>query len=169
MTLQLWNLQSSFTKTTSTAYTTGQLVSSSCSTGSGAGGWQPLQFQIGGNSQPGQTRITRCRIQKSSTTTAGASFRLHLYGASPNTTSTDGASWITDNSANYLGGFDVTSMYAFSDGAANIGTPTTGNGNDVLVRLNAGKTIYGALAMLSSYNATASETFQVQLETQDAY
>jgi hypothetical protein len=129
----------------------------------------PLQFNISGNSQPGQTRVTRCRIQKSSTTTAGASFRLHLYGASPNTTSTDGAPWLTDQSANYLGGFDVGSMLAFSDGSAAVGTPTTGNGNDVLLRLPSGKTIYGALVMLSSYNATASETFTCVLETQDQY
>jgi hypothetical protein len=163
--MQLWNLGASFTKTTSTAYVTGALVSSNSSTAA----WAPLQFQIGGNSQPGQTRVTRVRLQKSSTTTAGASFRLHLYGVSPNTTSTDGAPWLTDNSANYLGGFDVTSMYAFSDGAGNIGVPTTGNGNDVLLRLNNGKTIFGALVMLSSYNATASESFSVTLETQDAY
>jgi hypothetical protein len=94
---------------------------------------------------------------------------LHLYGASPNTTSTDGAPWLTDGSANYLGGFDIGSCYAFADGSGNIGVPTTGNGGDVLLRLNSGKTIFGALVMLSCYNATASETFNLTLETQDAY
>jgi hypothetical protein len=139
MTLQLWNLTSTFSRSrAASAYSAGQLVSSNTSTG-----FSPLQFQIGGNSQPGQTRITRCRIQKSSTGVSGATFRLHLYGAAPLSTAVDGGTWLTDTSAQYLGGFDVASMYQFSDDAANIGQPTTGNGNDVLVRLNSGKTIYG--------------------------
>ena len=123
MTLQLWNLTASFTKTTSTAaYSAGQLVSSNTSTAN----FTPMQFAISGNSMPGQTRVTRCRIQKSSTGTSGATFRLHLYGASPLSTTIDQGTWLTDTSANYLGGLDVYSMYAFSDGAANVWGPDHG-------------------------------------------
>jgi hypothetical protein len=64
---------------------------------------------------------------------------------------------------------DVASMYAFSDGAANVGIPTTGNGNDVLLRLNAGKTIYGVLVANAGYTPTASESWMCVLETQDQY
>jgi hypothetical protein len=166
MTFQLWNLSASFTKTTSTAaYSAGQLISSNTSTAN----FTPMQFAIGGNSMPGQTRVTRVRLQKSSTTTANASFRVHLYGASPLSTTIDQGTWLTDTSAQYLGGMDVASMYAFSDGAANIGQPTTGNGNDVLLRLNAGKTIYGVLVANAAYTPTASESWQCVLETQDQY
>jgi hypothetical protein len=110
-----------------------------------------MQFAIGGNSMPGQTRATRVRLQKSSTATTNASFRVHLYGAAPASTTIDQGTWLTDTSAQYLGGFDIGSMYAFSDGAAQIGIPTTGNGNDVLLRLNAGKTIYGVLGARGLY------------------
>ena len=78
--MQIWNLSQSFTRpNNTTAYASGQLVANSAT----AGLVVPMAFTVGGNSIPGQFRLSRIRLFKSGTSNSNAQFRLHLYAASP--------------------------------------------------------------------------------------
>ena len=74
--MQIWNPSASFTRPNNTsAYASGQLVANALA----AGAVTPLQFSVGGNSMPGEFRLTRIRLFKSGTSSTNAVFRLHLY------------------------------------------------------------------------------------------
>jgi len=162
--LQIWNPQASFTRpANTTAYATGQLVANATAAGSVA----PMTFAIAGNSMPGATRITRVRLAKSGTVATNASFRVHLYATNPTPQNGDGAAWLTDQSANYLGSIDVPSMKAFADGCCDIGAAPAGS--EFLLRLPAGKTIYSLIEARAAYTPSAGEVFTLTLETVDDF
>jgi hypothetical protein len=103
--MQVWNPSASFMRPNdTTAYASGDLVANSTTAGSVV----PMSFPLGGNSMPGTTRVARVRLSKSGTTATNASFRVHLYGASPVVANGDNGAWSTDQAANYLGAIDVT-------------------------------------------------------------
>jgi hypothetical protein len=167
--MQIWNLQASFTRpNNTTAYAAGQLVANSTTAGSVA----PMQFQIGGNSIPGMTRLTRVRLAKSGTTVANANFRVHLYGAQPTPANGDGGTYTTDQAANYLGNIsvDMTTVPGashLSDGA--VGQGAAAAGSELLIRLQAGRTIYALIEALAAYTPAANEVFTLTLESLEAY
>lgn len=146
-----------------TPYAVGQLVANSTIAASVV----PLAFMLGNSFGQGQFRLTRARMFKSSTNVTNASFRLHLYEISPVIANGDGATWLTDSSAHWLGNIDVASMLPFSDGAA--GTGSCPAGSEQFIKMYAGSTIYGLLATLGAYTPAANEMFTVVLEEVDAY
>ena len=162
--MQIWNPSASFTRPgNTTAYVSGQLVANSTS----AGAVVPMVLAVGGNSMPGATRITRVRLAKSGTVSANASFRVHLYGASPTAANGDGGAWSTNQSGFYLGAIDVASMKAFTDGSSDVGAALAGS--EFLLRLSSGTAIYALIEARAAYTPAAGEAFTLILETVDDY
>jgi hypothetical protein len=162
--LQVNNPSATFTRpANTTAYAAGQLVANSTTAGSVV----PMAFTLGNSFAVGQYRMTRYRLFKSGTGVTNATFRLHLYEALPSVTNGDGGAWLSTMSAHWLGNMDVTSMLAFSDGAA--GTGSAPAGSEQYIRMVAGKVIYGLLAALGAYTPASAETFTVVLEEVDSF
>ena len=158
--MQIWNLSQSFTRPNNTTpYAAGQLVANSAT----AGLVVPMVFTVGGNSMPGQFRLSRIRLTKSGTSSANAQFRLHLYGAVPSVANGDGGAWSTSGAAFYLGSIDVGSMKAFTDGCADVGDDAAGS--EHWIRLPAGTAFFGLLEARAAYAPLAGEQFTVTLET----
>jgi hypothetical protein len=158
--MQIWNLAQSFTRPNNTvAYASGQLVANSVT----AGAVVPMGFTVGGNSMPGQFRLSRIRLFKSGTSSLNAQFRLHLYSAAPTVLNGDGGAWSTSGAAGYLGSIDVPSMKAFTDGCCDVGDDAAGS--EHWIRLAGGATYYGLLEARSSYTPLAGEQFTVTPET----
>ena len=158
--MQIWNLSAGFTRPgNTTAYASGQLVANSAT----AGSVTPMSFTVGGNSMPGQFRLSRIRLFKSGTSSSNAQFRLHLYAASPTVANGDGGTWSSNLAASYLGSIDVASMKAFTDGCADVGDDAAGS--EHWIRLPAGTVFYGLLEARAAYTPVAGETFTVTLET----
>jgi hypothetical protein len=158
--MQIWNLSQSFTRpSNTTAYSTGQLVANTVT----AGAVVPMSFTVGGNSMPGQFRLSRIRLFKSGTSNVNAQFRLHLYSTSPGAANGDGGAWSTNQAAAYLGSIDVGSMKAFTDGCSDVGDDAPGS--EHWIRLPAGTTFFGLLEARAAYTPVANEQFTVTLET----
>jgi hypothetical protein len=158
--MQIWNLSQSFTRpNTTTAYASGQLVANSAT----AGLVVPMAFTVGGNSMPGQFRLSRIRLFKSGTSSTNAQFRLHLYGSPPSAANGDGGVWLTSGAAFYLGSIDVGSMKAFTDGCADVGDDAAGS--EHWIRLAGGATYYGLIEARAAYTPIANEQFTVTPET----
>jgi hypothetical protein len=158
--MQIWNLSQSFTRPNNTTpYAAGQLVANSAT----AGLVVPMVFTVGGNSMPGQFRLSRIRLSKSGTSSANAQFRLHLYGAVPSVANGDGGAWSTSGAAFYLGSIDVGSMKAFTDGCADVGDDAAGS--EHWIRLAGGATYYGLIEARAAYTPIANEQFTVTPET----
>jgi hypothetical protein len=137
-----------------TAYASGDLVANSTT----AGSVTPMSFTVSRGTATGGM-VRRCRIRTSSTSITNATFRLHLYAASPTCTNGDNGAWLTDNATNYVGSLDVTIDKAFSDGAAGNGVPSVGN------EINfTSTTYYGLLEARAAYTPTSGEVFTVELE-----
>ena len=166
--MQLWNLQASFTRPAdTTAYAAGDLVANSTTAGSVV----PMSFPLGGNNNPGMTRITRARLFKTNTAVSNANFRLHLYEASPTVANGDNGAYTTNKGANYLGFINIdattTPGAKFNDGAAGQGAAAAGS--ELLIRCQTGTTIYGLLEALAAYTPGNAEVFTVTLESLEAY
>lgn len=139
-----------------TAYASGDLVANSTT----AGSVSALTFTNIGRIAGAGGMIRRARVKKSGGNITNASFRLHLYSATPATiTNGDNGVWLTDGAANYLGSIDVTCDKAFSDGAAGNGVPAVGS------EINfTSQTIYGLIEARGAYTPANAETFDVSLE-----
>lgn len=140
------------------AYASADLLANSTT----AGSVTPLQFHISQDWGGGMT-ITKARLRKSGTGTTNASFRLHLFSASPTVTNGDNGVFLPNQAATWLGSLDVSAsdMRAFSDGAAGNGVPTVGN----TISLQAGaRTIYGLTEVRGAYTPASAETFDWTLE-----
>src|SRR5262249_15384086 len=154
----------SFTRpSNTTAYASGNLVANSVTAGSVV----PLSFALGNSYGIGQFRINRARLAKSGTGVTNASFRIHLYAGSPSPANGDGGAWSPDRAGKWLGNIDVTSMLAFTDGAA--GTGSLPAGSEGLIRLPAGATVYALIEARAAYTPAASEVFTLTLEDLESY
>lgn len=141
-----------------TAYASGDLVANSTT----AGSVTPISFAGVARVSGGSGMIRRMRLRTSSTSVTSASFRLHLYSASPTVTNGDNGAWLSDQASNYIGALDVTVDRAFSDGAAGNGVPVSGS--DINFDLSSGTTIYGLLEARAAYTPTSAGTFVCSLE-----
>lgn len=158
-------IQASFTRPAdTTAYAVGDLVANSTTAGSVV----PLSFANAVRSAGDCVRIERVRIEKSGTSLTNASFRLHLFEASPTPTVGDNGVFnnagalATNNVLNMAGTFPVTLIWSGSDGAAGIGVPTTGGG--ATVSPTSGTTLFGLLEVTGVYTPVSGEVFYVVLE-----
>jgi hypothetical protein len=143
-----------------TAYASGDLVANSTTAGSvTAMSWTAARVAAG------SFFIRRAKFRKSGTGTTNASFRLHLFVASPATiTNGDNGAFSVSGVADYLGAFDVTADRAFTDGAYGTALPIAGS--EINVKLASGQTIYGLIEARAAYTPTAQEVFTVDLEIQ---
>ena len=160
MPFQINNLAASFTRPNDTAaYGAGDLVANSTT----AGAVVPLRIDLGNIVAAGHgiTRITRARLTKSGTSPANASFRIHLYEAAPVPQNGDNGAWSTDSAASWLGGIDVASMLAFTDGCTGTGSATAGS--EMFLRL-AGAAIFALIEAKAAYTPVANEVFTLTLE-----
>lgn len=139
------------------AYAVGDLVANSTVAGSVV----PLSFTVA-RVVAGSGMIRRCRLYKSGTSMTNATFRLHLYSASPTVTNGDNGAWLSNQVATYLGAFDVAIDRAFSDGAAGNGVPV--NGGEISEALTSGQLVYGLLEARGVYTPVSGEIFTAALE-----
>jgi len=108
------------------------------------------------------------RIEKSNTSLTNASFRLHLFEASPTPTVGDNGVFnnagvlASNNVLNYVGAFAVTMTNSGSDGATGFGVPVTGSG--VTVSPTSGTSLFGLLEVTAAYTPASGEVFYVVLE-----
>ncbi len=138
-----------------TQYASGDLVANSTTAGSVV----PMSFVVA-RSTGGSGMVRRARVRKSGAILTSASFRLHLYSASPTLTNGDNAAWLTTVSG-YLGSIDITLDKAFSDAAAGQGTPNTGAEVNFVTTV---QTLYGLLEARATYTPASAEVFTVDLE-----
>lgn len=143
-----------------TAYAFGNLVANSVTAGSVV----PIAIAAAKvNNQLGT--ILRCRLLKSGTTITNAIFRLHLYSTSPTVSNGDGAAWLSNNSANYIGSMDVTIDKAMSDGAIGNGVPSLGS-TIAFTPSSGSQNIYCLIEARAAYTPTSAEIFTPILEIQ---
>jgi hypothetical protein len=141
-----------------TAYASGDLVANSTTAGSVVA----VTFANVVLAAGGCTRVERVRLQKNSTGLTNASFRLHLYNATPSTIANgDNSAWLTAIGG-YIGAFDVTLDRAFSNGAEGAGISLTGL--PMTLTIPAGTTLYGLLEARGAYTPVSGETFTAILE-----
>lgn len=147
-----------------TAYAAGDLVANSTTSGSVV----PLSFANAVRTAGDCLRIERVRVEKSGTSLTSASFRLHLFEASPTPTVGDNGVYnnagalATNNILNHAGTFPVTMLWSGSDGAMGIGTPTTGSGATACP--TSGTSLFGLLEVTAAYTPVSGEVFYVVLE-----
>jgi hypothetical protein len=165
--MQVWNPIATFTRpNNAVAYSTGQLVANNTAAASVV----PMAFVLGNRFPQGMLRLTRVRLQKSGVSITNAAFRVMLFQALPVITTTgDGGVFanVVANSADWLGNLDVTSMLAFTDGAA--GTGSFPAGSEAFVKCKTGATLYALLMAQGAYTPLANEVFNLTLEEVDAY
>lgn len=152
-------VRSSFTRpANTTAYASGDLVADNTT----AGSVTPLTFsRMTLESRGGMIR--RVRIRKTGTGVTSASFRLHLYKASPTVTNGDNGVFLSDKADAWLGSIDVAVSQAFSDGAAGNGIPNVGSEINFVP-----DTVYGLLEARGAYTPASAEVFTVDLEVMPA-
>lgn len=164
--MQINAVSSNFTRPNdTTAYASGDLIANSTT----AGSVTPLSFDLPFTRGTGQTIMLRARINKSGTTAANSTFRLHLYERSPTVANGDNGAWSSSQAAYYLGFIDIATLFAFTDGCANFGSAAAGAEMRIKMLPGSASTIYGLLEARAAYTPAANEVFTVILETLDAY
>lgn len=158
-------ITASFTRPAdTTAYAAGDMVANSTTAGSVI----PLTFANAVRTAGDCLRIERVRIEKSSTSLTNASFRLHLFEASPTPTVGDNGVFnnagalASNNVLNHAGTFPVTMSWSGSDVAMGIGVPTTGAG--ATASPTSGTSLFGLLEVTAAYTPVSGEVFYVVLE-----
>lgn len=141
-----------------TAYTTGDLVANSTT----AGSVTPVQLLNAVRIAGGVSRIERIRVRKTGTTTANASFRVHLFSASPTVANGDNAAFSPSDISSWIGSFDVAVDRAGVNGAIGAGVPVTGS--SVTATIPAGTTLFALLEARAGYVPAAQEQFTVIAE-----
>lgn len=149
-----------------TSYATGQLVGANTAVNAAN------VMAIANASRAGSQKfaIRRLRMRKSSNNLVNAQFRIHVWkNAAPTLTVGDGGAFnvngvlASDGVLNYLGAFDVTFQQGFSDGAMAFGIPIVGN--EIIVDLSAGTSIYACIEARAAYVPTGSEAITLMFET----
>jgi hypothetical protein len=135
-----------------TAYANGDLVANSTTAGSVV----PLTFANAVRDVAGVSRIERIRLRKSGTSITNASFRVHLFSASPTVTNGDNGAFLTPVS-DYIGAFDVIMDRAFSNGAAGAGVPISGGA--ATFTIPAGTSLFALIEARAAYTPVSAEVF----------
>lgn len=141
-----------------TAYASGDLVANSTTAGSVVS----LNFASSARYTQGAGKVTRCRLEKSTTSLTNASFRVHIYTAAPTGIANgDNGAWST-NRAGYIGAIDITMDRAFVDGAYGEDNPM---GNEyIFFKLSSGQALRGLIEARAAYTPGSAEVFTAWLE-----
>jgi hypothetical protein len=158
-------VSANFTRPSDTnAYAAGDLVANNTSAGSVvAMSWvvSPAYPRASGYSP---VYISGVRLHASKATVTAASFRVHLYSASPTFTSSGDngvfGTVVATGNANWLASFDVTMVALHADGASGIAVPTEGV---VVPQVPSGGTVYGLIEALAAYTPSSAEVFTAEL------
>lgn len=147
-----------------TAYTAGDLVANSVTSGSVV----PLSFpglaSIAGNA----VAVTGAKISKSTTTLTNASFRLHLFNVLPVNSVGDNAPFDTSGAlgvstaAGYVGYINVTMDISGTAASSGRGTPSS-PASDKIISAPATGGLWGLLEVTAAYAPGNAETFTVSL------
>jgi hypothetical protein len=152
----IFNQSQTFTRPgDTTAYASGDQVANSTT----AGSVTPMTFTVGGTAVGAEFVLERIKLAKSTTSVTNASFRVHLWSASPTVAAGDNAAMSTSGTATYLGYYDVTIDKAFTDGSA--GFVATLRDNAIVLTT---QYIYGLLEAQAAYSPGNAETFTVTIE-----
>lgn len=147
--------------TDTTPYASGDLVANSVTAGSVVN----LQFTTLARVSGGGGEITGVTLQKSTTSTSNAAFRVHLFDTAPTYTSAGDNSPISTvvvaSGKGYLGYVDVTAMVAFSDVAWGTGAPD--NTRQSLSYKATAQIIYALVEARGAYTPGNAEVFTVRL------
>lgn len=149
-----------------TAYASGDLVANSTT----AASVTPLSFYPLPRMTAQGFSIRRVRMRSSRTSgvtaigtvPANASFRVHLFAASPTVTNGDNGAFFSTQVATYIGALDVTLNRGFSDGFSGIGIPVTGS--EIICKNLTGETLYALVQATAAYTPTSAEVFTITLE-----
>lgn len=152
-------ISASFTRPAdTTTYTTGDLIANSTTAASVAAmTWTTKGSQA--------FWIPGFKLFKTGTGLTGASFRLHLYAASPTVTTAGDNSVYGSNvagNANWICDFDLTLVTKHNDGCAGLMVPTEG-----VIKLDYQSdptTLYGLLEATGAYAPASGETFTLWLQ-----
>lgn len=155
-------IAASFTRpANTTAYVAGYLVANSTT----AGSVTPASFTVvpvaGASFQ-----IQRVRINKTNTSLTNASFRVHLFEASPTVTVGDGAAFnasgvlACNQGLTYLGAAAITMGVSGSDGASG----QLALASPIITSPASGTAIYALVEALAAYTPASAETFTITLE-----
>ncbi len=142
-----------------TAYASGDLVANNVTAGSVV----PITFNVG-RVFHGYSRVTRARLTKTTASITNASFRLHLFSASPAVANGDNGALVPTLIAPYLGALDFTFALGFSNGSVANGIPVVGS--EVNVFLTGNYALYGLLEARGAYTPGAQEIFGASIELQ---
>lgn len=108
--------------------------------------------------------VAGVRLHKSDHDLTSASFRVHLYSATPTFTSAGDngvfSTVVATGNANWLGSFDGTCVAAHADGDSCICVPTEGV---IPPQLIGGATVYGLIEALATYTPASAEVFTAEL------
>ncbi len=162
--MNVGNNSASFTRpANTTAYAAGQLVANSTAAGSVV----PLAVPVYGQSGFITFRLTRVRLLKSGTTSTNANFTVHLYTQSPTVANGDGGAFSTNQAATWIGAVNISSMQAFTDGCAGIGSFAAGSEAFIKATNVTGQSqqfIYALLQAQAAYTPGNGEVFTLTLE-----
>lgn len=160
MTINVSTASANFTRPAdTTAYGSGDLVANSTT----AGSVTPLSFTLN-NNVGGPICIRRARITKSDTDVANATFRIHLFTASPTVSNGDNGALVPNQQAAYLGYIELTTSQAFAAAAG--GWATAAANAELFGNVGASATLYGLLEARGAYTPATEEVFTVLIEIQ---
>lgn len=144
-----------------TAYASGDFVSNSTT----AGSCTPVDLKA--QAGVGAT-IRRARLRKSDAGVTNAAFRIHFWAGTtaPTFTNGDNAAFLpAAPSLSYLGACDIAAMVSHTDGATGAGGPVSGQGEDIIFRLEGiTSKLYAAVEARGAYTPVSAETFVVMAE-----
>jgi len=142
-----------------TAYASGDLVANSTT----AGSVTPISITVARANDKAFT-ILKGQLQKSTTSTTNAQFRMHFWNVSPTVTNGDNGALLATKSG-YIGSIDIDmSLNAvFSDGALGNGAPNTGSAM-ISSPASGTQVIYCLIEARNAYTPGNAETFVPYLE-----
>lgn len=147
-----------------TAYASGDLIANSAT----ASEVTAMEFTAGASGTPG--KILTARLYKSDDDVTTASFRLHLFTASPVATAPtngdNGAIQVTTDEAGYVGSidFDMTDIDIHTGGNVAVGVPF--DSREIYFKLASNlSALYGLLEARGTYTPASAEVFTVELIT----
>jgi hypothetical protein len=137
-----------------TAYASGDLVANSTT----AGSVTPFSITNATRGQGIASHVRRITVRKSGTSVTNATFRVHLFCASPTVANGDNAAISFNQAMKYIGSADIASMQAATDGAVGFIAA------DFAFGAVSSNTIYALLEARGAYTPAAQEVFYIGLD-----
>lgn len=145
-----------------TTYAAGDLVANSTTAAS------VVAFVIPAARQNDQTgKLPKCRLQKSTATTANAIFRVHIFDTNPVASAPangDNGAFSPASITGHRGSFDVTVNRAGGNGAVGYGIPTETPYID-FTPASGTRNLYALIEARAAYAPGAQEVFTLELST----